>query len=1492
MATESKDVELRVRARDYSQKDLKGVISALEDMTKAQAEQLAGAKKGEVSATALANSYNKIEDAVKALISQNALTKVFEDQAKALEDAKAKTDAARDAQTAYANSLAGVEEKTKKQITAQDRLAKAVAAADKSQLTAQTRLDKTVEKLGKYGIAVANIADAQKQMAAGVAVGNAALERQAAALDTVEADQRQAAAAATAAATAQKAAAAEEAAALKQVADAAAQAAAFQQKLTTLYAQRDKAAFESAKADAAMAAAMRASAQQAEANAKGYMTLARSVKSVRGDELANQLQEIVAPAATANDNLNGLTANVERLAKTVAAINGPVKDFRSTVAGLESIQKGSAGVAAQIDAYRRQIDVLRQARTEYSNARTAVAALTTQMRAGGGDAAELSKQLTAADATLKRAAGSISQQVSVTRELRAALKEAGVDTANLGAAEKQLVDNVNSATSSLGRLNAAYKANGAAAESAGKGTFKFFDNTRTTLSYTQRLRGELIAMATAYIGLNAAVELGKSSLEAYNTLAKTQSALIAANGGDVKAAADDYAYLRAAADRIGISFKETSLAFAKFSIAARSYGLTAQETRFTFEKFAEASTKAGLSGSEFEGVLKALEQMLSKGTIQAEELRGQLGDRLPGAFVKMAAAIGVTTAELGKLMEGNAVLADNVINLAREYDKSFKGVDDGTLNLIKAQARFSNAQTDFLKSIADSGFAEAFTNVLNRLTEFMNSADGAALAKSIGGAFTTISEAAIVLINNIDALKTGFQLLIDVAVALYIVKIINAAVKLYEIFKLVTIGATAVGAVLGTAGVAAGGAAAGVGALGLAFRFLLGPIGLAITAIQLAIIAYDQLTNAKKRSEGVATGKPITAAELKAQVDKIPGGPGKQGPTADPESGGTASKRAADAQAKEAEKRQAKLDKDRKSAMKKSAKDEIDERAGLIKEEYDLYRKQAKDKITDADALAKQLATIDAQQKQALTTDQIRYDAEHAKSGAAAANKEITLKEQVKNALLKIQDDLAAAEVKADKDASFEDRKKTRLDAISHSYDKLKKTITELSRLDKAGAADASKKLDAYIGQLQKVEEIKTTTDEVKRLEKELDDQQKLRQAGLDKEKLLYDAGISSQETFLKNTSEINQKGDDAVTVAANNLQNFVDAAVKAKAGIVSLTDQAEIKVKTTAAVAGSSNTGNKNADAANKLQEEAIDNLITKRSAAEAIYKAQFDLRMISEDEYAQKVNANADTYKSKILELNTALLAQLETQRAQGILEGTLNPTRLAALDAQIAKQQLLGTTVANAIPVADTLGRTLSQGLGQGLDTALNGLVDGLKNMAEGTTTLAGGFQAMAASALSAFATILQQIAIAIAKQLILNAIASAYPGGSVVGLAARAAGGIAGVNHRGGVVGAANGPTRPVNPAWFAGAPRFHEGGFPGLKSDEVASVLQTGEEVLARDDPRNVLNGASKTQQSKGNRFVFVDDRAKIPEAMRSAEGEQVTVINIRKNAATIKQILK
>ncbi len=80
---------------------------------------------------------------------------------------------------------------------------------------------------------------------------------------------------------------------------------------------------------------------------------------------------------------------------------------------------------------------------------------------------------------------------------------------------------------------------------------------------------------------------------------------------------------------------------------------------------------------------------------------------------------------------------------------------------------------------------------------------------------------------------------------------------------------------------------------------------------------------------------------------------------------------------------------------------------------------------------------------------------------------------------------------------------------------------------------------------------------------------------------------------------------------------------------------------------------------------------------------------------------------------------------------------------------------------------------------------------------------------------------------ARRFILGPIANALSG------ALGGAGGIfANILHAGGIVGAP-GPGRMVPALAFAGAPRMHNGGWPGLRPDEVPAILQRGERVLSR-----------------------------------------------------------
>src|SRR5690606_17500120 len=131
-------------------------------------------------------------------------------------------------------------------------------------------------------------------------------------------------------------------------------------------------------------------------------------------------------------------------------------------------------------------------------------------------------------------------------------------------------------------------------------------------------------------------------------------------------------FLRNTSKRLGLEFISTANSFKLWQGAAKFSNLTATETRNIFESVANAGAKMKLSNEQVEGVFLALSQMMSKGSVQAEELRGQLGERLPGAFAIAARAMNVTEQELGKMLERGEVAAQDFLpRFAEQLDLTF-----------------------------------------------------------------------------------------------------------------------------------------------------------------------------------------------------------------------------------------------------------------------------------------------------------------------------------------------------------------------------------------------------------------------------------------------------------------------------------------------------------------------------------------------------------------------------------------------------------------------------------------------------------------------------------------------------------------------------------------------------------------------------------------------------------------------------------------------------
>ncbi|WP_373942645.1 tape measure protein [Polaribacter sejongensis] len=126
-----------------------------------------------------------------------------------------------------------------------------------------------------------------------------------------------------------------------------------------------------------------------------------------------------------------------------------------------------------------------------------------------------------------------------------------------------------------------------------------------------------------------------------------------------------------------------------------------------------------LTADQSKGAFLALGQMASKGKVQAEELRGQLGERIPGALGIAAKAMGVTQMKLNKMLDEGKVYAEDFLpKFAAELKKTFQGALPAAANSMQAAInKKNNALVSFKKAFGDN-MKPAIIGILNLKSQF------------------------------------------------------------------------------------------------------------------------------------------------------------------------------------------------------------------------------------------------------------------------------------------------------------------------------------------------------------------------------------------------------------------------------------------------------------------------------------------------------------------------------------------------------------------------------------------------------------------------------------------------------------------------------------------------------------------------------------------------------------------------------------------------------
>lgn len=1433
MSVDRKEIDLIIRAALQGGKTLEGVVKSISDIEKALDAQTAAAKRGESSIDELKATLESLKRTQDQLKDQAGLIGQFQ----RLSEQIGKT-AEKSAQAA--KTYADYKDKLDKAGTATEfqsnKLIKLAKSAERNEVTlAKQRTDQEAltATLREAGIEVDNLAAAETRARDAAAQLGISINRTQQAIETYTDDVRLARAE------------------QRKLAD----DKAFEQKLQDA-AQLNKAGeyirfWTDAlnKADIAEKqqktnAALRQAADEAVAAARGYKTLGAAAKTLSSSSsgLREVIQGIVDPSTQARTTLGGIEDQVRKVGSAVAAVNGPIENYRQQVTELAAVQKAIGQQAGMVDAYNRQVAVLRQARTEFSAARVQVLQYADALRNSTGQNDALRASLQSAQATLAAAQRNLAAQLTTTRELRTSMRQAGLSTNDLAGTQARLTSAAQASTTALKNLEVAHKRYGEGARQAGAAHDFFTNSGRTTLSLMQRIRGELLSMAAAYVGLYGAIGGATKVVDAFNKKQAIQNQLALTVGNDNAKIAEEYEYIRQQADRVGVSFEAAAKGYAKFSAAATLAGRDSKEIKYIFESFMEVGRVAGLATEDLDGVFKALEQIISKGSIQAEELRGQLGDRLFGAFQVAAQALKDTYPDLDKAMKDGKVTADQLLKIAEKYREIVgERLPQATASLQSNQARLNTALFEFKTLVAEKGFADEFNKLVNTLTEFFRSSDGEKFAQNLSDAFSLVVQGLRWIVENLETVKHLMTIVFGLYGAKVVLGLGTSALDTADKFKKL---ATVMTATNGVRGVLMKGFLAlnaffvgwEIGKI-LSEKFVsvrLAAIGLVVGLDLLwtrmkysAAIIWAELPNIFLDAlAGVANGATSVMRMILQAFSMAARGLGKND-LAD----------SIDRAIKAIEFRTGRIG----NASGKLAQQMEADLARIRK----IGDEMADEAINPGSVTAKKAGI--ATQKPTISPGKKKVD-----------EKELERRKKLKE---QIEAELAAIDAKIERQEK--ESLQSRLDAIDDTYFKL---IRKIKSLGGAEAEAFASELKDKVGQL-KVQE--TAKFNAALLKEQTDLQTKL-------EQIDAQAGRNSKTDIGKRLAAIKLQHEDTYREIAKLREKLV--ANGRDPGTADL-----MRDRLDAGVLALQNIERQ------KYYEDAINAVLEERKAKLDTIAVQEKTGLITQVQARERAAQIVAETQPRIEAITAEGLLYVDTMIQSEQAAGR-NTAALETLKAKLIEAR----ESAKGLKVEFLSAQQVNEMLANGATTAFEKMATAIGGAIRGMNTWQDVIYATRNAFLSFAADFIMEIGKMILKQALLNSLRDSLSGttGGFGGMIAGAVNAL--LKHDGGVIGAPGSSMRSAPAAWFANAPRYHGGGLPGLAPDEYPAILKKNEEVLTANDPRNVLNGgmAGGSAAPQGVKIInMIDSGSVVSEGLSTQSGERAFFNFIRANRTGLKQIL-
>jgi tape measure domain-containing protein len=170
-----------------------------------------------------------------------------------------------------------------------------------------------------------------------------------------------------------------------------------------------------------------------------------------------------------------------------------------------------------------------------------------------------------------------------------------------------------------------------------------------------------------------------------------------------------------------LPLKDATQQYTQLKASIVGAGGSTEQTTKVFRGIAAAIVGTGGNAESLNAALRATAQVFSKGKVSAEELRQQIGERLPGAFSIFAQAIGKTPQQLDKALEDGKVTLADFLKFSDELYKRYGETAQTLADAPENAGQRLKVALDFA-TIAFGGFfrtvGAGFQSYFRGLTEF------------------------------------------------------------------------------------------------------------------------------------------------------------------------------------------------------------------------------------------------------------------------------------------------------------------------------------------------------------------------------------------------------------------------------------------------------------------------------------------------------------------------------------------------------------------------------------------------------------------------------------------------------------------------------------------------------------------------------------------------------------------------------------------------------